>query len=160
MVTTEKSGRRGGKKDLDFDLNLIPAIDLLSVCICFLLLTAVWIHLGALKVSQGVGETNKSNGVNQPSLWIQVERSGDLVLSTRDLPQGVKGLERSVLSGESGRVNSEKLKQAIEIVKKRVPTLVTVVVRPQVKVQYGNVITVIDELKAAKIPDVGIAPET
>ena len=46
---------RHNKKHLDFELNLIPCIDLLSVCICFLLLTAVWLQVGSLSVKQAIG---------------------------------------------------------------------------------------------------------
>ncbi len=153
--------QRGKKKELDFDLNLIPAIDLLSVCICFLLLTAVWIHLGSLKLDQGTGETNSSGGVNPPSLWIQVARTGDLTLSTRDLPNNQRGLQGSVLKslGE-GKVDREKLAQALTLIQQKMPSISTVIVRPQTKVNYGEVIAVIDRLKAAKVKDVGIAPET
>ena len=161
------SGKKN-KKELDFELNLIPAIDVLATCICFLLLTAVWINLGSLKLEQGTGEANASGGANPPSLWIEVARSGELTLSTRDLPKGERGLQGSVLapakadgSGQSGsKVDRTKLDQAIELIQKKMPSIVTVIVRPQTKVAYGEVITVIDSLKAAKVKDVGIAPET
>ncbi len=155
------SGGNKNKRDLDFELNLIPAIDLLSTCICFLLLTAVWINLGSLKLEQGTGEVNATSGANPPSLWIEVARTGSLTLSTRDLPQGEKGLQGSVLaSTNGGKVDRTKLDQALELIKKRMPSVNTVIVRPQTKVAYGEVITVIDSLKAAKVKDVGIAPET
>jgi len=35
---------RGARRPLDFDLNMVPMIDLLMVTISFLLLTAVWSH--------------------------------------------------------------------------------------------------------------------
>ena len=35
----------GGKRELNSDINLVPFIDLLSVCICFLLIAAVWLQL-------------------------------------------------------------------------------------------------------------------
>lgn len=149
---------------MDFEVNLIPAIDVLSTCICFLLLTAVWINLGSLKLEQGTGEANASGKANPPSLWIEVARSGQLTLSTRDLPEGERGLQSSVLSpienAASGKVDRTKLDQAIELIQKKMPSIVTVIVRPQSKVAYGDVITVIDSLKAAKVKDVGIAPES
>jgi biopolymer transport protein TolR len=160
------SGGKKNKRELDFDLNLIPAIDVLSTCICFLLLTAVWINLGSLKLEQGTGEANASGGANPPSLWIEVARSGELTLSTRDLPKGERGLQGSVLAPlktdgtSANKVDRTKLDQAIEIIQKKMPSIVTVIVRPQTKVAYGEVITVIDSLKAAKVKDVGIAPET
>lgn len=160
MISTGGSHGKGKKKELDFDLNLIPAIDLLSVCICFLLLTAVWVHLGSLKLEQGTGETNARGGVNPPSLWIQVAKNGELTLSTRDLPASERGLQGSVLKSADGKVDREKLDQALDLIKKRMPSIATVIVRPESKVPYGQVISVIDRLKAAKVKDVGIAPES
>jgi biopolymer transport protein ExbD len=49
----DKGGRRRG---VSAELNLVPFIDLLSVCITFLLLTAVWTQVQALPVDQGTGE--------------------------------------------------------------------------------------------------------
>lgn len=160
MMASSNSSSKGSKKGMDFEINLVPAIDLLSVCICFLLLTAVWINLGSLKLEQGVGETNASGGKNMPSLFIEVEASGDLVLSTRDLPAGARGVERAVLSGLSGQVDREKLKMALQSLRSKNPSLETVIVRPKTKVPYGQVIAVIDGLKAEKVKDVGLAPET
>src|SRR3954471_3297355 len=48
-------GGFGRRRGLDAEINLVPFIDLLSMCICFLLMTAVWIQLGALEVKQSQG---------------------------------------------------------------------------------------------------------
>ena len=45
----------GTKKELDAQLNLTPFIDLLSTCVCFLLITAVWIEIGTVEVKQSHG---------------------------------------------------------------------------------------------------------
>src|SRR5881275_820281 len=45
----------GGKKALDAELNLVPFIDLLSCCISFLLITAVWTQIAGLQVSSSGG---------------------------------------------------------------------------------------------------------
>lgn len=45
------SNTRGGRRTVDFHLNLVPMIDLLSVLIAFLLITAVWTDLARLKAS-------------------------------------------------------------------------------------------------------------
>src|SRR5258706_6904360 len=46
---------KGGKKALDAELNLVPFIDLLSCCICFLLITAVWTQIAGLQVASSGG---------------------------------------------------------------------------------------------------------
>ena len=43
-------------RGMNADLNLVPFIDLLSVCITFLLLTAVWTQVQALAIDQGVAD--------------------------------------------------------------------------------------------------------
>ena len=45
-------GGRKKKKALDANINVVPAIDLLSCCITFLLYTAVWTQISRLQVQQ------------------------------------------------------------------------------------------------------------
>lgn len=55
-VSIESSGK--GRKSVDTELNLIPFIDLLSVCILFLLMTAVWVQISKMSAfSQPSGES-------------------------------------------------------------------------------------------------------
>ena len=42
----------GGKKSVDFQINMIPMIDLLSVLISFLLMTSVWTQIAKIDVKQ------------------------------------------------------------------------------------------------------------
>src|SRR2546423_8613294 len=53
-ASPEPAGK-GGKKLLDAELNLVPFIDLLSCCISFLLLTAVWTQIAGLQVASSGG---------------------------------------------------------------------------------------------------------
>ncbi len=43
---------KGGRKALDAELNLVPFIDLLVCCVCFLLITAVWTQIAQIKAFQ------------------------------------------------------------------------------------------------------------
>src|ERR1700722_6738897 len=43
---------KGGKKSVDAAINLVPFIDLLSCCISFLIITAVWTQLARMNVTQ------------------------------------------------------------------------------------------------------------
>jgi len=56
MAISLPSNSKGGRKrSLDAELNLVPFIDLLSMCICFLLMTAVWVQTGGIDVKQSHG---------------------------------------------------------------------------------------------------------
>jgi len=45
------AGDGRGKKHLDAELNLVPFIDLLICCICFLLITAVWVQVSHVEAN-------------------------------------------------------------------------------------------------------------
>lgn len=47
-------GGKGGRRQLDSELNLIPMIDLFVVCISFLLITAVWSHMSRINANAQV----------------------------------------------------------------------------------------------------------
>lgn len=60
MGVSIDTGGKGGKKSLNADLNLVPFIDLLVCCICFLLITAVWSQMARIEVNQkGRGTAGK-----------------------------------------------------------------------------------------------------
>src|SRR5262249_33183588 len=67
---------KGGKKPLNAELNLVPFIDLLSCCISFLLITAVWTQLDRIAVRATgdgpmVGETDVL-----PALLVVIDDAG------------------------------------------------------------------------------------
>lgn len=54
MGVSVDTGGGGRGRSGNFDLNLVPFIDLLSVCITFLLATAVWTQIMSLQVDQAI----------------------------------------------------------------------------------------------------------
>jgi biopolymer transport protein TolR len=57
-VSLPGGGGGGRGKNSNFDLNLVPFIDLLSVNITFLLVTAVWLQLSSLNIEQSIQDPN------------------------------------------------------------------------------------------------------
>lgn len=47
-------GSSGGRRDSNVDLNLVPFIDLMSVMITFLLVTAVWSQVAMIKLGSSI----------------------------------------------------------------------------------------------------------
>ncbi len=54
MAGVDVGGRKGGRKSLDSEINMIPMIDLLMVTISFLLITAVWVNNSRLTAAAQV----------------------------------------------------------------------------------------------------------
>ncbi|MGE0633199.1 MAG: ExbD/TolR family protein [Pseudobdellovibrionaceae bacterium] len=144
------------KKELNFEINILPILDILSVLICFLLLTAVWIQTSSLDTKQAVGDNSISGAKNPPSLWIAVTPEGNLRLSLRDVKTKMP-LEQQIAAGGNG-VNWEAFAERIKSLKAELPELNTVVIRPEAKAQYGVVIQMMDQLKVNQMTDVGLSP--
>src|SRR5512138_1771090 len=67
----EEGGGRRKKKSLDAVINVVPAIDLLSCCITFLLYTAVWTQISRLQVMQlGTGAPEPAATEQKPTLLV------------------------------------------------------------------------------------------
>jgi biopolymer transport protein TolR len=85
----EGGGGKKRKKSLDAVINVVPAIDLLSCCIAFLLYTAVWTQISRLQVQQlGTGAPEVEQTEAQKSLQVT-------------LAMGERGFNLSTSSGTS-----------------------------------------------------------
>lgn len=147
------TGSSNSKKSLEFEINLIPCIDLLAVCICYLLLTAVWVQIGTLNIKQAIGGQS-DNGPATPSLWASVEKNGAVVLEVKNAPRGAG--KKVSLAGVEGKPDLSGLRNQVEAYKKAIPDLVTGIVVPQAATVYGDLVTVMDELKGVGVSDVGV----
>lgn len=58
MGVSVEGGKGGRGRKLNAELNLVPFIDLLSVCITFLIATAVWVELSSMPVDQALSDPN------------------------------------------------------------------------------------------------------
>lgn len=103
----------GGKKDLNVELNLVPMIDLLSCCVSFLLITAVWTQMSKLDTTQKV-DGGGAGGEKPPRIQITVHDGGyELVLPDT---------ETACTLAKAGTKYDEKaLKSVIERVKNTTP---------------------------------------
>lgn len=141
---------------LNFEINILPILDILSVLICFLLLTAVWIQIGTLDTKQAIGDNSTSGAKNPPSLWVTLEADGAIQLSVRDLPK-LQTVESRLPKSAQG-VNWENLQAKLADLKTKYPELKTGIVRPGAQSSYGDVIKVMDSLKENQFEGVGLSP--
>ena len=140
---------------IDFEINLLPIISLLAVCISFLLLTAVWIHIGSLDVSQAVGtETDKKPTA---SMWVEFKQNGFLKLKFKDL-EGKRKLQPISIQGQNGKIRWKKFKVEMLAAKEKFPQITMALLMPNPSSSYDDIIQMIDEFKKNKINDVGVAP--
>ena len=145
------------KKTLDFEVNLIPFIDLLSTCICFLLLTAVWINVASMNVKQAVGGQAADAGAKKPTMWVVMSQGGDLTLDVRDSHVPAK-LAKFSIPGAHGKPNLEILTSAVAQLRQAEPALTTALIQPTAASVYEDIIDMMDTFKKSGISDLGVSP--
>ena len=146
------------KKHLDFELNLIPFIDLLSTCICFLLLTAVWLNVGAMNVKQAVGGQPASETAKKPTLWVFLGDKGDISFEAKDSQKLPAAMKKFKLPGAEGKTNFLQLASQLELMIKAEPELKTALIQPRAQTPYEDIIDLMDQFKKSGMGDLGVVP--
>lgn len=149
---------RAGKKHLDFEINLIPFIDLLSACICFLLLTAVWVQVGSMDVKQAVGGQPASDTPKKPTLWVNMGASGEITLNVQDTNKVPAKLQKLSVKGLEGKMDFAQIDIAINELKTLEPELRTALIQPQAQSVYEDMIVLMDNFKKQGLVDLGVSP--
>ena len=141
----EGGGKKKGKKKLDAVINVVPAIDLLSCCISFLLYTAVWTQISRLQVQQlGTGAPEPAAAEQQKSLMVTLavgERGFNLTTSSGtsvDIPSLGRGAAGEI------RFDMKALGDNLKKLKSDYPDTAAITVSAEDTVTYGDIVTVID----------------
>jgi biopolymer transport protein TolR len=157
MHMSGNSGR-GRKKNMNFELNLVPFIDVLSTCICFLLVTAVFVNLGSFHVSQAVGSEKTQAQKPQGSVTVSLGGRGDIRFEVKDL----KGISKSdalvTIHGEQGKIDFKRTEEWIKSFTSRFTAVKTVLIMPNPQSKYDDLIQLMAQFKAKQMDSIGIAP--
>jgi biopolymer transport protein ExbD len=155
-VPEQGSGRKR-KKALDATINVVPAIDLLSCCIAFLLFTAVWTQISRLQVQQlGTGAPEPEQvELREKALAVTLsmgERGIALVVgdATYDIPSLGRSTEGLV------QQDLKALGQRLKQVKGEFPDQASIVVSAEDTVPYGDLVQVIDACLGAGLLQVSV----
>ena len=142
------------RKTLDAEVNLVPFIDLLSVSICFLLMTAVWVQIGTVEVKQAHGTDAATEAKASLELELRFVKQNQLAISVRS--QG-KVLKTSEFKASTLELMAEQLNRGIPglLLGK---TVSSARVTPAEGVPYGDLIAVMDILRKHQIVNLGVVP--
>jgi biopolymer transport protein ExbD len=154
----EGGGGKRKKKALDATINVVPAIDLLSCCITFLLYTAVWTQIARLQVQQlGTGAPEPPAGEVQQTMLVT-------------LAMGERGFNLSTTAGTSvdiptlGRDADGKIRfdlgglaDRLKRLKGDYPDAANITVQAEDTVSYGDLVQVIDAAVGAGLVAVTVS---
>jgi biopolymer transport protein TolR len=141
---------KGGKKALDAELNLVPFIDLLSCCISFLLITAVWTQIAGLQVASSGGP---------PDQQTKQESTIDVKLLLND-----KGYQLTMAGASidipklNGAFDRKGLGEKLKTLKANLPDQTAITVLPEDSVAYADLVETVDTAMGEKLRNVTVAP--
>jgi biopolymer transport protein ExbD len=144
---------KGGKKPLDAAINLVPFIDLLSCCISFLLITAVWTQLARMDVTQkgqgAAGSTDEKPPEPTVNLTLYIDKDGyTFAKSTGEsTPIPMKGDDYDYV----------KLADILKDAKTAYPDKNDIAVKADDSVLYNKIIHTMDVVLSSKFPDIGLS---
>ncbi len=141
----EEGGGKKKKKSLDAVINVVPAIDLLSCCITFLLYTAVWTQISRLQVMQlGTGAPEPTTAEQKQTLLVTLamgERGFNLSTSSGssvDIPSLGRDADGKI------RFDLKALGDQLKQLKSGFPDASSITVSAEDTVSYGDLVQVID----------------
>ena len=150
-------GGKRKKKSLDAVINVVPAIDLLSCCITFLLYTAVWTQISRLQVQQlGMGAPEPPQVEQQKTLVVTLavgERGYALSTSAGGAFE-IPGLGRN--ADGTVRYDLKALGDRLKQLKGDYPDASAVTVSAEDTVAYGDLVQVIDACIGAGLASVSV----
>lgn len=153
------SSNNGGKRAMNFELNLVPFIDVLSCCICFLLVTAVFINLGAFHVNQAVGNERANNNLKPTgTVTVYFGDNGLIRLDIQDVRLRRGESSRVTIPGVNGEVDYKRVEAWIKNFSANHQEVKTVLFMPNQSSKYDEVIQLMAQFKGASMDQIGIAP--
>ncbi|MBX9768360.1 MAG: biopolymer transporter ExbD [Bdellovibrionales bacterium] len=149
-------GDSGGKKDLNVELNLVPFIDLMSVCIIFLLITAVWTQVSMIQLGTSIYAKATNEGQVEPKeradVMLRVDVRGDGYTL-------IVGRTQTMLPKINGEFDETRLKEALKQVKASYAEKQDAVVSVADELSYEVAVKSIDLISNSGFAEVSIASQ-
>lgn len=148
-------GGSGRGRAVSVELNLVPFIDLMSVLITFLLITAVWTQVSMIQIGSSL-YAKKDDSQKTP----QLSPNADIALKVDVKHDGyvlTVGTQVISLPKADGVYDSPGLVAQLQRVKQLYPEKVDGIVSMSDDVPYENLINTMDQLLVAGFPNISIA---
>ena len=129
---------------------------MLSTCVCFLLISAVWVQVGSVEIKQSHG----TEAAAQPkkSYEINVSFKSDTAL-TLDVKSGGKRAKRFKLKENDTDLLLAKMQIELTtwLTGKKI-NISQALIKPIKQVSYGHLVKTLDILRSHKVTNLGVIP--
>ena len=156
MASIGTEGGGSGSRDLNVELNLVPFIDLMSVCIIFLLITAVWTQVSMIQLGTSIYAKATNDGLVEPK-----ERA-DVMLRVDVQSDGYTlnvGRTQTLIPKVNGEFDEARLRESLKQVKASYAEKQDAVVSVADELSYEIAVKSIDLISNAGFAEVSIASQ-
>ncbi len=156
MATIDTPGGRGGGRDMNRDLPLLPFIDFLLCLIAFLLMTAIWVKQSQIDMDSRVPSQSEGTPPPQPkTLHVEVRdngfqlvwRQGATVISSNRVERRPVKVGDDVSYPDLARRIAEEWQAYGEHRAAGDPRLDRAVVHTNNTTEFGDVVAVLDAIR-------------
>ena len=144
----------GSGKEISVELNLVPFIDLMSVLVIFLLISAVWSQVSMIQIGSSI--YGKKNAENPAKLPPQVEVPFRVDVKSYGYQVVLAGAKTRIPK-KSGDYNVDKLHSYVQSVKKQYPDKVDVIITMEDELEYKELIRGMDVLLTEGFAQVAVS---
>jgi biopolymer transport protein TolR len=138
---------KSSSRALDASLNLVPFIDLLSCCLAFLLITAVWTQLASIDAAPSGGALEGSATHDVATLFL--DDAGYRLLRV--------GVQASVIPRRGEEYDYARLAELLRGAQAALPESVALSLRASDGVRYLEMIRAMDIAKSARFRDIAVS---
>ncbi len=147
-------GGKSGGRNKNIELNLVPVIDLMSVLITFLLITAVWTQVSMIQIGSSIyGKKSDTTPSIPPPL-------SDVVVKVEVKAAGYTltiGKQTISLPAANGQFDDAGLVAQLQRVKQLYPEKQDVVIAVEDAMPYEHLIKAMDNVLIAGFPSISVA---
>jgi biopolymer transport protein TolR len=144
----------GGDDKTTVDLNLVPIIDLMSVCIIFLLITAVWTQVSMIQIGSSIYGKKSSDDKVEPPPKAEIPFRLDV---RTDGYRVIIGRQEMRFPKVGGQYDQDKLLLELKKIKELYPEKVDAIVTVMDELPYETLIGGMDGLLSAGFPEISVA---
>jgi biopolymer transport protein ExbD len=143
-----------GRRNSTVDLNLVPIIDLMSVCIIFLLITAVWTQVSMIQIGSSIYGKKTSDASVEPPPKAEIPFRLDVL---RDGYRVIIGRQEMRFPKVGGQYDQDRLTAELKKIKELYPDKGDCVVTVLDELPYESLIGGMDALLVAGFPEISVA---
>ncbi len=144
----------GNKRRSSVDLNIVPFIDLMSVCIIFLLITAVWTQVSMIQIGSSIYGKKTAQESEPPPPRPEIPFRLDVRAEGYRI---IVGRQSTAIAKEGDKYNQAALLTELKKVKELYPEKVDAVITVLDELPYESLVHGMDALLSAGFPEISVA---